>query len=78
MSEYKIPQCIIDGMNKEPSRLLLASREYEKLYGKTWFTEGLYYDDDEIADILETCVKEGKTFAEIVGDDGRCEENEDI
>lgn len=53
--------------NSEKPRLVILINEYEKLYGRTWSTAGWDFSDEELTEIFETCIKQKRTFSDVIG-----------
>ena len=51
----------------EPSELSLLIDEYEKRFGGEWESEEFYLTPDDLKKIFKKCLKENKTFYEIIG-----------
>lgn len=64
----------------EPTRLMILMDEYDKKFGRgSWSTEGIDVSDEQLAQILEMCLRENRTFYDVIGIDlGDLDADEEI
>lgn len=54
----------------EPTRLMILMDEYERKFGRdSWSTEGIDLSDEQLEQVFEKCLKENKTFYDVIGFD---------
>ena len=78
MFDIIIPDFLLG--DSKPTRLSKLIDEYEGKFGKdTWSTEGYDFDDEELETLFEQCLREERTFYDVIGDDPReLDEDEEI
>jgi len=77
MAEYRIPEFLKPEYHRE-SEYADALTEYEEKIGAPWFTEGLNYTEEEFIQIFKICVKENRTFYDVIGYDPKYDDEDDI
>lgn len=64
--------------NKEDiPELSYLIKDYEKLFGSDWSTAGFDLSDKELAEIFKKCIREKRTFDDIMGWDNDCLDPDD-
>lgn len=69
MSEIKIPEFLKPNPNRKKSRLSVLMEEYKDKIGDGWSTEEFNFNEKELERIFEQCLKENRTFYDVVGID---------
>ena len=78
MKEVTIPDFLKPIPNEKPCKIHLLMKEYNEKIGGDWGTEGFDFSDEELEHILETCLKENRTFYDVIGIDDDIDEDEEI
>ncbi len=67
MAEIKIPDCLKGNPSTTENKISELISQYEKKFGRTSSTEPFDFLEEELIKVFETCLKEKRTFYDVLG-----------